>query len=368
MKILLLVSSMGSGGAERVASILANAWAVRGDDVILMPSFSGRGDCFYPLSPDIRLIYLADLVSSKNRTWMNQIARLRALRQFIKAERPDVIVSFLSNVNVAAITASFGLGIPVIICERTDPFSISISFNLKLACRFTYPQATVLMVQTQSVLAKYIASGWSTKKLRVIANPIGEQMMATVRIKNITPIKRIISVGRLDEGKQFNLLISIFAKLAEAHPNWNLRIIGQGPDITKLQQQITKLQLEARIELVGQSPMVDEELKQADIFAFTSKYEGFPNALIEAMAVGLPCVTFDCPSGPREITMDGQLALLIPLNDEHAFGLALERLMLDADLREVLGKQARASVIARFSLETIMQQWDTLFQGIGVKD
>ena len=358
---------MASGGAERVASILSNTWISRGYQVTLMPTFSGRGECFYELSKNVQLVYLADLITSQDKSWLNQIKRLHALRQFIKTERPDVIVSFLSNVNVATIIASFGLGIPIIICERTDPFSRSRSFKLKLACLFTYPFATTLIVQTQSVLAKYIASGWSKKKLRVIANPISEQILATAHIKNITPIKRIISVGRLDQGKQFNLLISIFAKLAEAHPNWNLRIIGQGTQFAALQQQITELQLEARIELVGQSQMVSEELKQADIFAFTSTYEGFPNALLEAMTVGLPCVTFDCPSGPREITMDGQLALLIPLNDEQAFELALERLMLDADLREALGKQARASVIARFTLETIMKQWDFIFQEIGIK-
>src|SRR2546427_12958954 len=97
---------MGSGGAERVATTLANAWASQGDQVTLMPTFSGRGGCFYKLSPDVRLAYLADLVSSRERTFITQFTRLRALRRFIAAERPDVIVSFLSNVNAAAVLAS----------------------------------------------------------------------------------------------------------------------------------------------------------------------------------------------------------------------------------------------------------------------
>jgi GalNAc-alpha-(1->4)-GalNAc-alpha-(1->3)-diNAcBac-PP-undecaprenol alpha-1,4-N-acetyl-D-galactosaminyltransferase len=366
-KILLLVSSMGSGGAERVASTLANAWAAYGDDVILMPTFSGRGECFYNLSPAVRLIYLADLASSQKKTLTNQIKRLHTLRQFIKTERPDVIVSFLSNVNVAAVIASFGLGIPVIICERTDPFVMPISNGLQRACRFTYPFATVLMVQTQAVATKYIASNWTLKRLKVIPNPVSEQMLAIERGVNITATKRLLGIGRLDEGKQFDVLIRVFAKLAKHHENWTLRIIGDGVLRTTLQEQITELGLAERIELAGQSAIIGEELAQADVFALTSKYEGFPNVLLEAMTVGLPCVSVDCPSGPREITMDGQVALLVPLNDEQALELALERLMLNADLRTTLGSQARTSVIERFSLHKILEQWDFLFKELGLK-
>lgn len=367
MHILLLTSSMSSGGAERVASTLANAWTARGDQVTLMPTFSGRGECFYELSPEVRLIYLADLVSSRVRTWANQFARLRALRRFMAIERPDIIVSFLSNVNVAAVVASLGLGIPVIICERIDPFVMPTSHWLQIACRFTYPFANVLMVQTQAVATKYATSGWSLKRLRVIANPVSEQMLNIQHRISDTTMKRLLSIGRLDEQKQFDVLIKVFANLIQSHINWSLRIVGEGHLRTALQQQITELGLDARVELAGRLTTIDKELARADIFALTSKYEGFPNVLLEAMTVGLPCVSFDCPSGPRELSMDGQVALLVPPNDEQALELALERLMLDADLRQTLGSQARASVLERFSLEKILQQWDFLFQEIGVK-
>lgn len=366
MKILLLVSSMGSGGAERVASILANAWATRGDEVTLMPTFSGRGDCFYELSTNVRLIYLADLVSSQKRTWINQITRLVTLRQFIKTEQPDVIVSFLSNVNVAAVIASFGLSIPVIICERTDPFARSTSLQLKLACRLTYPFASMLMLQTQAVATKYMASGWSSKHLKVIANPISEQLLTIHRHTHTDTKKTLLSIGRLDAGKQFDLLINVFARLAQRHSDWSLRIIGEGILQAALQQQIIELGLESCVELAGRSSMIGEELARADIFALTSSYEGFPNVLLEAMVVGLPCVAFDCPSGPREMTLEGQVALLIPINDEQALTTALDKLMLDADLRATLGHQARESVINRYSVEKILAQWDLLFQELGV--
>lgn len=117
----------------------------------------------------------------------------------------------------------------------------------------------------------------------------------------------------------------------------------------------------------GRIKNIGEELARAGAFVLTSEYEGFPNALLEAMAVGLPCVTFDCPSGPREISMDGQVALLVPLNDEQALGHALEQLMSDAVLRQPLGSQARASVIEHFTLNEVLEQWDLLFEDVGVR-
>ena len=361
-RILLLVSGMNLGGAQRVASTLANAWVLRGDQVTLMPTFSGRGECFYLVEPGVRLVYLADLVSNRIKIWNNRFARLCALRRFIATERPDVVISFLSDVNVAAVIASIGLGIPVIACERNDPFAAPTHRLEQLACCLTYRWADVLMVQTQALANKYASSVWALRQVRVIANPVSEQMLSIQRHTGDATMKRLLSVGRLEDQKQFDVLIKVFADLAKRHANWSLRIVGEGSLRPVLQQQITDLGLNSRVELPGRTTNIDKELAGADAFVLTSKYEGFPNALLEAMAVGLPCVTFDCPSGPREISMDGQVALLVPLNDGHALSLALERLMLDADLRESLGSNARVSIITRFHLNEILKQWDFLFK------
>lgn len=366
-KILLLVSSMGAGGAERVAATLANAWASRGDQVTLMPTFSGRGDCFYELSTNVNLVYLADLVSIRKRRFVNQFARLRALRRFMGTDRPDVVVSFLSNVNVAAVVALSGLGIPVIVCERIDPFVMPTSRLMRLACRFTYSLADALMVQTHAVASKYASSGMALRRVRVIPNPVPAQILDIQHRTGAGVTRRLLSVGRLDEQKQFGVLIKVFANLARHNTSWSLRIVGEGPLRSTLQQQIAALGLAGRIELPGRAMNIGEELAEADAFVLTSEYEGFPNALLEAMAVGLPCVTFDCPSGPREMSMDGRVALLVPVNDEQALGVALERLMLDADLRHSLGSRARASVIERFALDKILEQWDSLFEEVRVK-
>jgi GalNAc-alpha-(1->4)-GalNAc-alpha-(1->3)-diNAcBac-PP-undecaprenol alpha-1,4-N-acetyl-D-galactosaminyltransferase len=155
--------------------------------------------------------------------------------------------------------------------------------------------------------------------------------------------------------------------LSTSLANWSLRIVGEGPLRPLLQSQIIKLGLEGRIELSGRTTNINDEFSEADAFVLTSKYEGFPNALLEAMAAGLPCVTFDCPSGPRELSLDGSVALLVPHGDESALRCALEHLMLDENLRNKLGREAQLSVFERFSLDKVLVQWDSLFEEVGVK-
>lgn len=368
MKIIFLVSSLGAGGAERVAATLCNAWVARGDQVTLVPTFSGGGDCFYRLSSDVSLVYLADLVPSRKQSLVNQFVRLMALRRFLAAEQPDVIVSFLSNVNVAVIVASAGLGIPVVVCERTDPFICPIPLMLKIARRLTYPFADALVVQTKAVATSFATVNWKLRKVQVIPNPIPQQLL-DMRVSRTGTDERkfLLAVGRLGEEKQFGVLIKVFSRLSQQYPNWALRIVGDGPLRGSLQQQIIDLDLGDRVELPGRTENICDELGRADAFVLTSRYEGFPNALLEAMAVGLPCVTFDCPSGPREMSMDGNSAILVPLNDEHALGQALSRLMLDEELSQTLGSRARTSVIERFSLDKVLGQWDLLFKELEIR-
>ncbi len=173
----------------------------------------------------------------------------------------------------------------------------------------------------------------------------------------------LLSIGRLAEEKRFDRLIRCFAALAHLRQfdQWSLKIVGEGPLRPALQQQIDALEMGSRIALTGQVQDVGAILSQADGFVLTSQFEGFPNALLEAMAVGLPCASVDCPSGPREMSMNGKVALLVPLNDEPGLTDAMSRIMGDARLRETLGRQARAAAMERYSLDVVLAQWDALF-------
>lgn len=367
MRVLFLTSSMHAGGAERVASTLANAWAERGDDVTLMPTFSGGGTCFYPLSEKVKLVYLADLLSSGKKASTGRLARLWTLRRYMASQRPDVIISFLSNVNVAAVVAAFGLRIPLIVCERVDPFSAQdIGWAMRWACRLTYPQADALMVQTQAVARKYESSGWFLPRVRVIPNPVPDCLLDLRRIARPDKAKRLVAVGRLVEQKQFDRLIRCFSSLALEHGEWTLQIAGEGHLRAALERQVASLGLVLRIELLGQLQDVGAVLAQADAFVLTSAFEGFPNALLEAMAVGLPCVCFDCPSGPREMSEDGRVAMLVPLNDESALTQALAQVLRDSGLRKSLGGLARDAIKRRYSLATVLSMWDELFDELKI--
>lgn len=365
MKILFLVSSLGAGGAERVATTLCNAWAMRGDRVTIVPTYSGGGLPFYALAPAVECISLADLVGSTARNLRNYAARLLALRQLMQARQPDVIVSFLPNVNVAAILARCMLPLPLIVCERNDPASRPAASLWELACRLSYRYADMLTVQTEAVAAKARRRYPGLADIAVVANPLPRDLPAIAPAPAAGGGRRVLlAMGRLAEQKRMDRLIAAFAPLAPRFPDWDLHIYGDGPLKPLLLAQIEAGGLQERVVLKGNTREPWQAMAAADAYAMTSRHEGFPNALLEAMAMGLPCVVNDCPSGPREISADGRDALLVPLDDDRALIEALARLMASADLRSALGSQARQSVLRRYSLDVVLRRWDELFHAV----
>ncbi|MGK4922855.1 glycosyltransferase family 4 protein [Bordetella hinzii] len=361
MKIVLAVSSMNAGGAERVAATLANAWAARGDQVTLLPTFSGGGSCFYPLAPEVELLWLARAVPAGGA--LAPLKRLLGLRRLVRARRPDVLVSFLTNVNVGAILATRGLGQPLIVCERTNPVVDTTTGKVwRRLRRWLYPLADVVTVQAEDTVAPFAAQVPGIRHLAVIPNPLPAELL-DAPLAALAPDaqgrRRLMAMGRLVPDKQFGLLIDLFAELAPAHPDWDLWIWGEGPQRQALEARVAQLGLRQRIRLPGRTSEPWEALSQSSAFVLSSAVEGFPNVLLEAMATGLPCAAFDCPSGPREMTRDGADALL--LREPAAMRDALGRLMSDAALREELGRRGARSVRERYALSKVLAQWDDLF-------
>ncbi len=366
MKIILLVSSMGSGGAERVAATLVNAWAERGDDVTLVATFSKRGPCFYPLSDKVRFIHLADIVSRQGRGPLQYVARIKGLRSLILHSGAEVIVSFLTNVNVMAIVTALGLNVPVIACEHNNPSADGRSKLWSLLCRFLYPKASFLTVLTESIAASFKEMVPSAKHIAVIPNPLPDALL----FQSYAPVdresrKRIVSIGRLNSQKQFDVLISAFARLAGKIEDVDLWIWGEGNERASLEAQVARLGMTDRIFLPGNTPTPWSEMARARAFAVSSRFEGLPMALMESMALGVPCVSFDCPSGPRELTRDGRDGLLVPPGDADALIDAMSRLLMDDALCEEMGRRAAISVRERYGLHAVLPKWDQIFSQVG---
>lgn len=366
MKIALVNSSLDCGGAQRVMAIMANYWASRGEDVTLITLDRTDRD-FYPLDRRIRRIGLGLIAPSPNMyvAFKSNIRQIRRLRAAMRECEPNAVISFLDKMNVVTLIATLGLRVPVVISERVDPRVHTIEpIWSKLRC-WLYPRAHALVVQTTTV------SDWALRflpdsQVHVIPNPVeiktGNAAAATVDINIRPPL--VIAVGRLQAQKGFDLLVQATAQCEQR--NWSLLILGEGPDRERLESMVKQYGLETRVHMPGNVSSVVSALRQACMFVLSSRYEGFPNALLEAMSCGLPVISFDCPSGPGDIIEDGVNGVLVPAEDVQGLACAIDRLMTDRNERQRLGDEAR-NVITMFSIEKIMDSWQQLLVEMSMK-
>lgn len=371
MRVMLVIYSLARGGAERVMSTLANAWAAQGYEVTIVTLDKQDRDA-YPLEPEIKRIALGMAASPRHagQILRNNLCRAYALRTTAKRLRPDVVVSFTANVNTLTLLALLGLRTPVIVSERTDPSQVKIGRWRSGLRRMFYPRAAAVVVQTRKVLNDM---RWQFPGTRLVAisNPVprtdpdaGHGSLIPNELPGIPVGAKIIAgMGRLGPEKGFDLLIDAFRKVSAAYPDWHLVIFGNGPVRPELEAQIATASLAGRVHLPGQVLAARKYLGQAEIFVLSSRFEGFPNVMVEAMACGRAVVSFDCPSGPGEIIRSGQDGLLVPAGNVEALAEALRMLMGEPARRTELGRNAR-EVAQRFSVERIMDLWNRLLDEV----
>jgi glycosyltransferase involved in cell wall biosynthesis len=365
VKISFVIGSLAMGGAQRVGVHLVDEWVKRGWDVTLIVTYSGGGSPFYSVSPRVRLIYLADLAPKASSGLKGRLARLRSLRSILANDKPDIAVSFMTDANVAMMLASIGLGLRRIVSERTYPPRNSISRVAAWLRRLTYPRADLVVLQTTRG-GQWLNDELPGAKGCVIPNPV------VLPLPNLQPVldpaalvppaaKLMLAVGRMADYKGFPILLSAFERLAEHHSDWHLVILGTGPDKGALETRVARSKVSYRIRLPGPAGNLAAWYRRSDLFVMPSLFEGFPNALLEAMAHGCTVVSFDCETGPSDIIRDGVDGLLVrEVGDVDALTAALERLLCDDQLRGALAKQAIA-VCDRYSSESIMRMWDDAF-------
>jgi len=357
MRITLICATLGAGGAERVMTLMANYWAESGHDVA-MATFEAHTQSHYPLRSRVKLVPTSLNSASPTifHSILNNVRRIGKLRRAIVETRPDVVISFIETANVRVLASLFGTGIPIIVSERSNPAVYKPGKVWEALRLMLYPVASRVVVQSSR--AKDYFPRRIRSLCRVIPNPvlIPEGFRRRNTIRRDGP-KRIIALGRLSEEKCYDLLIRTFGRIQARHPEWTLEIVGDGPLRQTLVQLRDELRLQGRVELSGLSKAPFEKLGQADMFVLTSRFEGFPNALCEAMAAGLPVVSFDCPNGPREIIRDGVDGILVPHQDAEALANAMERVMGDSELQEWLASRA-PEILDRFGIDRVMRMWE----------
>lgn len=394
-RLTLVVPSLGFGGAERVMSLMADHWADAGHQVTLITLDAGNGDT-YRVSKNVRTVRLAVTRPSES-TWQavrNNLRRVIRLRRAIRESRPDHVVSFVDTTNVLVLLATIGLRVGVIVAERIDPARHPIGPVWSWLRRRTYPRCHALVVQTERVRRRMETIA-KRRPIYVIPNAVfppklgdtsgdGERRVAGTEDVGRRPrpaaaspelhpdqppatrpselrAHRIVGMGRLENQKGFDLLLAAFARIAENHSKSRLQILGEGSAHNELQELAKQLGISDRVELTGWCDAPQAVLRGAELFVLSSRYEGFPNALLEAMACGVPVVSFDCPSGPAEIIRHEVDGLLVPAEDVAALAAAMGRVLSDADLRRRLGVRA-AEVTDRFSVERFFTVWDAVFR------
>jgi len=364
-RLCLVISTLGAGGAERVLSTLANWWAAAGHSITLVTLSDGSDD-FYWLDERIERIALGVMQPTRqpHEAVFRNLRRIRALRKAIVASRADVVISFIDTVNVLTLLATRRLGILTIVSERVDPRAHPIGWAWTLLRGLTYTGAYAVVVQTRSV-AEWMMESMRLRRCVVITNPLS--LTLSMQHEPVTACDEagrrhvLMAMGRLVEQKGFDLLLDAFASAGARESGWRLVVIGDGPQREALQERARTLGVSDIVEFAGRVDQPEPLLRTAGIFVLSSRYEGFPNALLEAMAVGTACVAFDCRSGPSDIIRNGVDGVLVPPEDVAALTAAIKALMRDDVARARLAARAK-EVRERFSIERIATQWGALIE------
>ncbi len=342
------MNNLIKGGAERVIVQLAYQFQKDGYEVLIITSFKDKDE--YIIPENVKRVCLAEKQDFGNRFRRN-VRLIGKLRKMIINEKPDLLIAFMQEPNFRAIVATIGLTTKTLISVRNDPEREYAGKVGKLVGKFILPIADGCVFQTEQ------ARQWFPEKLkkksRIILNEVAEDFF---KIK-YSPKKKIVAIGRLNEQKNHELLIKAFDNIASNYQDFNLYIYGEGPLRSKLQNLIDAQGLGERVFLMGIKENIAQVLSEATVFVLSSDYEGMPNALLEALAVGVPCIATDCPcGGPRTIIKPEESGLLISVNNQKALESSLKRILSDKELRHVLSKNAQISA-QQFRPDIIYCNW-----------
>lgn len=347
-KLLFYINALNGGGAERVMSNLSSQFVDKGYEVLFATSYPADGE--YELNKKIKRFNLESENIPCSKIKRNYV-RVKRLRQICKREKPDVLVAFMAEPNFRAIIATIGLKTKTVISVRNDPEKEYAGRLMNFVGKYILPMADGCVFQTEE------AKKWFPKKLQnkstIIFNAVKREFFEAKR-KPVNGL--IVTCGRLEEQKNHILLIKAFFNVVKKNPNAYLHIYGEGSLKDYLQSLIDNLGLNHSVKLMGQTNDVVSVLEKADVFVLSSFYEGMPNALMEAMAVGVPCIATDCPCGGARMLLNDNNGILIKNNNIDELTNAMEQLIKDDYKKETLSNKC-IETVSEFKAENIFLKW-----------
>lgn len=367
MKLDVVVSSLRGGGAERVAANLASGWAQSGHKVRLI-MMGPLSEVEYHPDPQVELVGLSSDWKGLSNPLRRILSRLRLLRHALNGpSRADLVIAIQSNLAIEAGLACMGTGIRIIGCEHNTP-SRAVNGWLWLRLRpFVYRRLAAVVTLTHGAIEELKPICGKTP-LYVIPNalrlplPVTPQRLPPENI--IHPdAPLLLSIGRMVKAKGFDILISRFAQLSAMSPEVRLVILGDGPLRSVLETQIQALGLADRAFLPGRAGNISEWYKRAEIFVMTSRWEGMPMVLMEAMGHGLVPVVTDFKHGPRDLIRNGTDGIILPETDDALWSETVTELLGNAELMGAMRERA-LEVRTRFSEDTILKAWNALFDDV----
>lgn len=353
MKILFLVSCLGVGGAERTVSYLSSYLAEQGDEIVI---YTMTNEVKYLVNPKVKMICgnLSTEYKSRLGRYRNIVRRVIAINHIIKKENPDVVFCIMAS------TAKYLLvnrkrNYKLIVSERGNPKD-ALAGEYKLEKRI-FKRADGIVFQTERVKENY--KGLFEGKSAVIPNAVGNEFVYDTSW-NLDCRKSIAAVGRLDRLKDYPVMFKAFRLFLSTHPGFDLEIYGDGSERASLERCAEENGIKSEVIFCGTCADAIKRISDASCYLLTSVSEGMPNTLMEAMGIGMPCVSTDCEYGPAELIQDGVNGLLVPVRDVEAISAAVSRMVDDKEFAVKCGKNAQ-EILKTNSIENICSEYRNFF-------
>lgn len=354
-RYLFIIPRMGNGGAERVMATLANEFSDRNKDVMILTLTSNES--FYDLHNNVKIIGAGYEINREKKIirvlnmLVNGIKSLFFIRKLIKTWKPNIVISFLTHTNILSlITKIFCPNMKLIVSERCEPWVRSLP--LRFITKFLYPLADVIVCQSKVVVDFF--PKFAQKKIKIIQNPINSESISNEKV--LVRKKAIVSVGRLFEQKNFTLLIDSFSDIKDEFPDHILEIYGEGHLREMLQKQISDLDLNNRVFLMGIKNNIMKLVFDYELFVMSSNFEGFPNALIEAMASGMPVISTDFSTGVARDLIKRENGIVVPVGDRESMSRAIRYILSNKDYQKSISEENR-KIKELLSPNTILKKW-----------